>query len=103
MDLFRKTMKPVEQVLKDAGVKKDEIDDVSFLSYQCLGCPGTDTFSRSFLSVDQLVSLKSSNSSRSTSMAKSPLKVSTPTKLLPTVRLFKAVSSLVKKEAVAFF
>ena len=29
MDLFRKTMKPVEQVLKDAGVKKDEIDDVS--------------------------------------------------------------------------
>lgn len=27
-DLFRKTMKPVEQVLKDAGVKKDEIDDV---------------------------------------------------------------------------
>jgi heat shock protein 5 len=30
MDLFRKTMKPVEQVLKDAGVKKDEIDDVSY-------------------------------------------------------------------------
>ncbi len=29
MDLFRKTMKPVEQVLKDAGVKKEEIDDVS--------------------------------------------------------------------------
>ena len=29
MDLFRKTMKPVEQVLKDSGVKKDEIDDVS--------------------------------------------------------------------------
>lgn len=29
LDLFRKTMKPVEQVLKDAGVKKDEIDDVS--------------------------------------------------------------------------
>ncbi|TDL27150.1 heat shock protein 70 [Rickenella mellea] len=28
MDLFRKTMKPVEQVLKDANIKKDEIDDV---------------------------------------------------------------------------
>ena len=28
MDLFRKTLKPVEQVLKDAGVKKDEIDDI---------------------------------------------------------------------------
>lgn len=29
MDLFRKTMKPVEQVLKDAGVKKEDVDDVS--------------------------------------------------------------------------
>ncbi|PKI84502.1 ATPase with role in protein import into the ER [Malassezia vespertilionis] len=28
IDLFRRTLKPVEQVLKDAGVKKDEIDDI---------------------------------------------------------------------------
>lgn len=28
MDLFRKTLKPVEQVLKDAGVKKTEVDDI---------------------------------------------------------------------------
>jgi len=28
MDLFRKTMKPVEQVLKDAGVKKEDIHDI---------------------------------------------------------------------------
>ncbi|KAK0432114.1 heat shock protein 70 family [Armillaria borealis] len=28
MDLFRKTMKPVEQVLKDAGVKKEDVDEV---------------------------------------------------------------------------
>ena len=28
MDLFRKTMKPVEQVMKDAGIKKDAVDDV---------------------------------------------------------------------------
>ncbi|KAI0282753.1 heat shock protein 70 [Russula aff. rugulosa BPL654] len=28
IDLFRKTMKPVEQVLKDANVKKEEIDEV---------------------------------------------------------------------------
>ncbi|KAJ3486400.1 hypothetical protein NLI96_g4262 [Meripilus lineatus] len=28
MDLFRKTMKPVEQVLKDANVKKNEIDEI---------------------------------------------------------------------------
>ncbi|WFD02351.1 ATPase with role in protein import into the ER [Malassezia obtusa] len=27
-DLFRRTLKPVEQVLKDAGVKKEEVDDV---------------------------------------------------------------------------
>lgn len=28
MDLFRKTMKPVEQVLKDAGVKKEDVSDI---------------------------------------------------------------------------
>ncbi|KAI0702928.1 heat shock protein 70 [Cerioporus squamosus] len=28
MDLFRKTMKPVEQVLKDANVRKEDIDDI---------------------------------------------------------------------------
>ncbi|KAK0209415.1 heat shock protein 70 family, partial [Armillaria fumosa] len=28
MDLFRKTMKPVEQVLKDAGIKKEDVDEV---------------------------------------------------------------------------
>ncbi|KAJ1967444.1 ATPase with role in protein import into the ER [Dispira parvispora] len=28
MKLFRKTVKPVEQVLKDAGVKKTEVDDI---------------------------------------------------------------------------
>src|SRR5258706_5045849 len=33
MDLFRKTMKPVEQVLKDAGVKKEDIHDVR--SFTC--------------------------------------------------------------------
>lgn len=32
IDLFRKTMKPVEQVLKDARVKKDEIDEVCSIS-----------------------------------------------------------------------
>lgn len=40
MDLFRKTMKPVEQVLKDAGVKKDQIDDVSLrcIEHRIIGC-----------------------------------------------------------------
>jgi len=28
LDLFKKTMKPVEQVLKDANVKKSEVDDI---------------------------------------------------------------------------
>jgi heat shock protein 5 len=34
MDLFRKTMKPVEQVLKDAGVKKEDISDVRSTFFQ---------------------------------------------------------------------
>lgn len=29
MDLFRKTMNPVEQVLKDANLKKEDINEVS--------------------------------------------------------------------------
>jgi hypothetical protein len=32
MDLFRQTMKPVEQVLKDANVKKEDVDEVRFSS-----------------------------------------------------------------------
>ena len=47
MDLFRKTMKPVEQVLKDANVKKEQIHDVrpnfphifSSLTLSPIGCP----------------------------------------------------------------
>jgi len=32
VDLFRKTLKPVEQVLKDSGMKKEDIDDVRSIS-----------------------------------------------------------------------
>jgi len=51
LELFKKTMKPVEQVLKDAGVKKNEVDEVrlhsrhffflfpSLISYPLLDCP----------------------------------------------------------------
>jgi heat shock protein 5 len=45
MDLFRKTMKPVEQVLKDAKINKEDIDEVKrlrlsyTLSYTVTGCP----------------------------------------------------------------
>jgi heat shock protein 5 len=44
MDLFRKTMKPVEQVLKDAGLKKDDIDEVCFPSFLFIfpAYPGLD-------------------------------------------------------------
>jgi heat shock protein 5 len=34
MDLFRKTMKPVEQVLKDANLKKEDINEVGSLNDQ---------------------------------------------------------------------
>ena len=30
IDLFRKTMKPVEQVLKDANFKKEQVDDIVY-------------------------------------------------------------------------
>jgi hypothetical protein len=33
MDLFRKTMKPVKQVLKDAKVNKEDVDEVKTISH----------------------------------------------------------------------
>ena len=38
MDLFHKTMKPVEQVLKDANVKKEDINDVRSVFTPCEPC-----------------------------------------------------------------
>lgn len=32
MDLFKRTMKPVEQALTDAGVRKEDIDEVSVVN-----------------------------------------------------------------------
>lgn len=104
MDLFRKTMKPVEQVLKDAGVKKDEIDDVSAKCSTSLNPRSTDLcFRRSSLSVVPLVSPRFSNSLRNTLTARSLLRVSTPTRLLPMVPLSRVVSCPAKLVAVMFF
>ena len=91
MDLFRKTMKPVEQVLKDAGLKKEDIDEVTTLNTQSLQV-FTDTFRRSFSSVAPLASPRFSSSSRSTS-ERNPPRVLTLMKLLPMVPPFKVVSS----------
>src|SRR5882757_2642939 len=64
MDLFRKTMKPVEQVLKDAKVKKENIDEVG-CTVRFLDDGLLCLLSRSFLLVVQLVSLRFSSSSKS--------------------------------------
>ncbi len=95
MDLFRKTMKPVEQVLKDAGVKKEDVDEVS--SYLCfvlfvlnvvLGRARwwIDSYSK----VQQLL--------KEYFGGKEPSRVSTPMRLLPTVLPSRVVFSLVRKE-----
>jgi heat shock protein 5 len=47
MDLFRKIMKPVEQALKDAGLKKEEIDEVCSPGNQSLQTPLTSPVGRS--------------------------------------------------------
>jgi hypothetical protein len=101
MDLFRKTMKPVEQVMKDAGVKKDEIDDVSGTSHKSHS--ETDFLPRLFSLVVLPESPRSSSSSRSTSTARSHLRVSTQTRLSPTEPPFKEVSSPERREAPVFF
>jgi heat shock protein 5 len=78
MDLFRKTMKPVEQVLKDANVKKENIDDVRDLQIPFLLL--LTILCRSSSSVVRPVSPRSSSSSRSSSAARSPRRASIPTR-----------------------
>jgi len=100
MDLFRKTMKPVEQVLKDSGLKKEDIDEVS--------SPGDRSFNpadvscRSFLSVVPLVSPRSSSSSRNTS-ERSPPRASTLMRPSPMVPRFRAASSPATRVWVMLF
>jgi len=77
MDLFSKTTKPVVQVLKDANV--EEVDEV-------------------VLVVVLPVFPRSSNSSRNFSAARSLPKVSTPTRPLGMVLLFKVVFYRAKLE-----
>lgn len=84
LDLFRKTMKPVEQVLKDAGVKKEDVHEVRYHYYfSCSVYPGWLTFvsARSSLLAVRLVSPRFSSSLRSSSVARSLPRVSTPTRL----------------------
>ncbi|KAF7321453.1 hypothetical protein MKEN_00665800 [Mycena kentingensis (nom. inval.)] len=87
--LFRKTLEPVKRVLKDAGVKKEEVDEVH-CSVAPIPDPSADPALRSFSLVVQLVYPKSKSSSRTFS-ARSYRKESTPTKLSPMARRFRAV------------
>ena len=78
MDLFSKTMKSVEQVLKDANVRR--------------------RLMKSSLLVVLPVFPRSSNSSRNFSAARSLPRVSTPTRPLRTMLLFKMVFYRAKLE-----
>jgi len=91
MDLFRKTMKPVEQVLKDANVKKEDVDEVCRQDVSEV-MNWLRLYGRSSLSVVQLAFQKFSNSLRITLVERSLQRVSTLMKLLPTVLLYRAVS-----------
>jgi hypothetical protein len=96
LDLFRKTMKPVEQVLKDANVKKEEIDEVRMLLN---GRVSGFLMSRirSYSLAVPLVYPRFSSFSRSSSVAESRPKVSTRMRLSHMVLLSRVVSSLGKK------
>jgi cell division ATPase FtsA len=79
MDLFRKTMKPVEQVLKDSGVKKEEVDEVSVCDARSTGSEADRGCYRLSSLVAPPVSRRSSSSSRST-LTRSRPRASTPTR-----------------------
>jgi len=89
VDLFKKTIEPVEQVLKDTGLEKEDIDQVNSFDDRSSG--PADTSCRSFSSAVLLVSPRSSGSSRSTS-ERSLTGVLTLTRPLPMVQLFRVVS-----------
>jgi hypothetical protein len=96
LDLFRKTMKPVEQVLKDAGVKKEEIDEVRRLP-QWSSVEVFNSRTRSYSLAVPLVYPRFSNFSRSSLVAKSRPRASIQMRLLHMVPLFRAVSSQGRK------
>jgi hypothetical protein len=96
MDLFKKTMKPVEQVLKDAKIKKENIHDVrAFLHHKCTHI--LSPMFRSSLSVVPPVFPRFSSSLKNILEVKNLRGASTPTKPSPTVPPFKVVFSLVLK------
>jgi hypothetical protein len=101
MDLFRKTMKPVEQVLKDAGVKKDQIDDVSSVRRPPENCHLIlRDLSRSSWLVVPPVSPRFSSSSRTSSTERNPPRVSTPMRPSLTELPFREESSVERRVAL---
>ena len=91
MDLFKKTIKLVEQVLKDANVKNEDVDEVC--------CEVTSDvpnwltlLGRLFSSVVRLAFQKFNNCLKITSAERSLQRVSILMKPLPMVLLYRAVS-----------
>ena len=104
MDLFRKTMKPVEQVLKDANLKKEDVNEVcSMIPATFLKYYSKLIIHRSFSLEDRPVSPKFNSSSRSSSVARNLPRESTLMRPSLTVPLFKVESSLGPKELMKFF
>ena len=99
MDLFCKTMKPIEKVLKDTNVKKEDINEVC-ANEVSPAFPSSPLFIMLFLLVVQHISPRFNNKCSKTILAKNPPRVSTMMKLLPTMELLcgEVVFFLEKKE-----
>ena len=111
LDLFRKTMRPVEQVLKDANFKKEQVDDIVCVPLSlALSCslarprvrPLTRSFARSLSSpaassAARPASPRSRSSSASTSTARSRPRASIRTRRSRTARRSRAASSRARR------
>ena len=104
MDLFRKTMKPVEQVLKDANVKKEDVSEVSASNHSNRN---VFIYSRRLsLLVVPPVSRKCSNFSRSSLEEKNRLKESIlmkPSLMVLLYRLLFYLVILLKRLKIYFY
>jgi heat shock protein 5 len=96
LDLFRKTMKPVEQVLKDAGVKKEDIDEVRIPRF-VTRVVVSNSWTRSYSLAAPPVYPRSSNFSRNSLVAEILPRALTQMRLLHMVPPFRVVSSLERK------
>jgi cell division ATPase FtsA len=97
MDLFKKTLKPVEQVLKDANVQKSDVNDIVLVGGSTRIPKVRQSMTSRVITLHADKSPRLYRSSRSSLAARRPARVSTPMRLLLSVPQSRPVFCLARK------